>query len=200
MLHYMPAVNEAISLAKHSVSNVVVVQRGESAAASVKYELHPGRDHDFHQMVASSSTAECVPLLATAPLYTIYTSGTTGDPKGILRDNSHAVTLKWSMTAYYGTAPGECFFAASDIGWVVGHSYIVYAPLLHGCTSIMFEGKPVGTPDAATCQPVPSVPLIVSWAFCNSFDWVPCGGRKNSPSYPLPPNLCTQSSNVDRGQ
>ena len=82
--------------------------------------------------------------------YTIYTSGTTGDPKGILRDNSHAVTLKWSMSAYYGTAPGECFFAASDIGWVVGHSYIVYAPLLHGCTSIMFEGKPIGTPDAAT--------------------------------------------------
>lgn len=101
-------------------------------------------------MIASPSSADPVPLSANAGLYTIYTSGTTGDPKGILRDLSHAVTLKWSMDAYYGTAPGETFFAASDIGWVVGHSYIVYAPLLHGCTSVMFEGKPVGTPDAGT--------------------------------------------------
>jgi propionyl-CoA synthetase len=125
-------------------------RREEEAAASVEYDLRPSRDHDFAALVASPSRADPLPLSASAPLYTIYTSGTTGDPKGILRDNSHAVTLKWSMTAYYGTAPGETFFAASDIGWVVGHSYIVYAPLLHGCTSVMFEGKPVGTPDAGT--------------------------------------------------
>ena len=162
----MPAVNEAIDLAKHDVPSVVVVRREEEAAASVAYDLRPSRDHDFAALVASPSRADPVPLSASAPLYTIYTSGSTGDPKGILRDNSHAVTLKWSMTAYYGTAPGETFFAASDIGvrtqaichclrfldlfldlfltdclcsqWVVGHSYIVYAPLLHGCTSVMF--------------------------------------------------------------
>tara|TARA_B110000208_G_scaffold116360_1_gene142658 strand:+ start:1335 stop:3368 length:2034 start_codon:yes stop_codon:yes gene_type:complete len=147
-LPYMPAVNEALELASHDVPSVVVVDRLEEAAAAVAYELKPGRDHDFSSMVASASSAAPVPLSANDPLYTIYTSGTTGDPKGILRDNSHAVTLKWSMAAYYGTRPGEAFFAASDIGWVVGHSYIVYAPLLHGCTSVMFEGKPVGTPDA----------------------------------------------------
>jgi propionyl-CoA synthetase len=197
-LPYMPAVNQAIDLASHQVPSVVIVQRDEEAAAGVEYELRPQRDHDFKSMVDDASTrADCVALSASAPLYTIYTSGTTGDPKGILRDNSHAVTLKWSMTACecsycwsflflsvcpgsvsllllrpcllyshpvcpacllpmlagntdYGTAPGETFFAASDIGWVVGHSYIVYAPLLHGCTSVMFEGKPVGTPDAGT--------------------------------------------------
>ena len=147
-LEYMPAVNEALELADHDVPSVVVMQRTEEAAAGVEYALREGRDHDFASMVRSPSRAEPVPLGSNDPLYTIYTSGTTGDPKGILRDNSHAITLKWSMTAYYGTAPGETFFAASDIGWVVGHSYIVYAPLLHGCTSVMFEGKPVGTPDA----------------------------------------------------
>ena len=184
-LPYMPAVNQAIDLASFDVPSVVVVQREEPAAASVEYDLRPSRDYDFKSMVDSSSRADCVPLAASDPLYTIYTSGTTGDPKGILRDNSHAVTLKWSMAAYYGMAPGETFFAASDIGWVVGHSYIVCksshmlityrhpasplrlcrcqlylmllrlelladAPLLHGCTSVMFEGKPVGTPDAGT--------------------------------------------------
>jgi hypothetical protein len=112
----MPAVNEAIDLAKHDVPSVVVVRREEEAAASVAYDLRPSRDHDFAALVASPSRADPVPLSASAPLYTIYTSGSTGDPKGILRDNSHAVTLKWSMTAYYGTAPGETFFAASDIG------------------------------------------------------------------------------------
>jgi propionyl-CoA synthetase len=126
VLPYMPAVNQAIDLASFEVPSVVVVQREEPATAAVEYDLRPSRDYDFKSMVAdSSSRAECVPLAASDPLYTIYTSGTTGDPKGILRDNSHAVTLKWSMTAYYGTAPGETFFAASDIGWVVGHSYIV---------------------------------------------------------------------------
>lgn len=129
-LAYMPAVNQAIELASFKVSSVVVVQRDEIAAAGVQYELQPSRDYDFNSMVAGPSRADCVPLSASDPLYTIYTSGTTGDPKGILRDNSHAVTLKWSMAAYYGTAPGETFFAASDIGWVVGHSYIV-CELLH---------------------------------------------------------------------
>lgn len=147
-LPYMPAVNEAIEIAHVDVPAVVVVRREEAAAASVEYSLRPERDHDFKALVASSSPVEPVPLSANAPLYTIYTSGTTGDPKGILRDNAHCVPLKWSMSNYYGTEPGETFWAASDIGWVVGHSYIVYAPLLHGCTSVLFEGKPVGTPDA----------------------------------------------------
>ena len=110
-----------------------------------------GRDHDFAEAMAKARgrAIECVPVKATDPLYILYTSGTTGQPKGVVRDNGgHMVALKWSMQAIYGIDPGETFWAASDVGWVVGHSYIVYAPLLHGCASVLYEGKPVGTPDA----------------------------------------------------
>jgi propionyl-CoA synthetase len=115
--------------------------------------LVAGRDHDWQSLRDDALTyakkAECVPLAATDPLYILYTSGTTGRPKGVVRDNGgHMVALKWSMRNFYGVSPGEVFWAASDVGWVVGHSYIVYAPLLHGCTTILYEGKPVGTPDA----------------------------------------------------
>ena len=144
-LPYMPAVDEALDMAAHDVPHVVVAARPETTA---RYELKPGRNVDFRAFVAGSAPAPCARLASGDPLYTIYTSGTTGEPKGILRDNSHPLMLKWSMEHYYGTSPDETFFAASDIGWVVGHSYIVYGPLLHGATSIMFEGKPVGTPDA----------------------------------------------------
>jgi propionyl-CoA synthetase len=115
--------------------------------------MQPGRDHDWASLVADEKAkgrhAECVPVAATDPLYILYTSGTTGQPKGVVRDNGgHMVALLWSMRNLYGVEPGEVYWAASDVGWVVGHSYIVYAPLLHGCTSILYEGKPVGTPDA----------------------------------------------------
>jgi len=111
--------------------------------------MQEGRDVDWKQAVSNATPAECVPVAATDPLYILYTSGTTGIPKGVVRDNGgHAVAMKWSMKNVYNVDPGDVFWAASDVGWVVGHSYIVYAPLLHGCTTLMFEGKPVGTPDA----------------------------------------------------
>lgn len=108
----------------------------------------PGRDHDWRELAAGASPAECVPVLATDPLYILYTSGTTGNPKGIVRDNGgHLVALNWSMRNLYGVEPGETYWAASDLGWAVGHSYIVYGPLFHGNTTVLYEGKPVGTPD-----------------------------------------------------
>ena len=141
---YKPLLDGALELAKHPPECSVVVQRPEQPAPLAR----PG-DLDWEDFLAGATPADCVPVAATDPLYVLYTSGTTGLPKGVVRDTGgHLVALHWSLKHVYGMAPGETFWAASDIGWVVGHSYIVYAPLFLGCTSILYEGKPVGTPDA----------------------------------------------------
>jgi propionyl-CoA synthetase len=140
---YKPLLDEAISLASHKPERCIILQRPQHRAALV-----PSRDLEWQEAIAGAPSVECESLLATDPLYILYTSGTTGQPKGIVRDNAgHAVALKWSMKNIYGVEPGETYWAASDLGWTVGHSYIVYGPLLHGCTTILYEGKPVGTPD-----------------------------------------------------
>lgn len=144
VVKYKPLLDEAIELASHKVSSVVIKARPEAEAT-----LIDGRDLDWDTAVASAEAADCVPVSATDPLYILYTSGTTGQPKGVIRDNGgHAVAMHWSMGNIYNVQPGDVFWAASDVGWVVGHSYIVYAPLLKGCTTVVYEGKPVGTPDA----------------------------------------------------
>lgn len=146
IVKYKPLIDAAIGLSPHKPSSVLILQRPQSPC-----DLIAGRDEDLLEAEAAATPHGCVSVEATDPLYILYTSGTTGAPKGILRDNGgHAVALHNSMSMVYGVNPGEVFWAASDVGWVVGHSYIVYAPLLAGCTTVLFEGKPVGTPDAGT--------------------------------------------------
>jgi propionyl-CoA synthetase len=141
---YKTLLDDALQIAGAEKTPCMILQRNQ-----LKADLIPGRDVDWDQAVAKTRPVDCVPVAATDPLYIIYTSGTTGKPKGVVRDNGgHAVALRWSMEAVYDTKPGDVYWAASDIGWVVGHSYIVYGPLLQGCTTIVYEGKPVGTPDA----------------------------------------------------
>ena len=143
IIPYQPLVEGAIALADHKPEHVVVLQRPQH-----RWDLKPGQ-LDFAEQLDKASPVDCVPVEATDPLYILYTSGTTGEPKGVVRDNGgHLVALKWTMKNVYDINPGETFWAASDVGWVVGHSYIIYAQLMHGATTVVYEGKPVGTPDA----------------------------------------------------
>ncbi|MCH8871894.1 AMP-binding protein, partial [candidate division KSB1 bacterium] len=144
VIPYKPLLDQAIEIASAKPERTIIFQRPQLEATMII-----GRDLDWSELMAGAEPVDCVPVTATDPLYILYTSGTTGIPKGVVRDNGgHVVALKWSMKNIYGVDGGEVYWAASDVGWIVGHSYIVYAPLFKGCTTILYEGKPVGTPDA----------------------------------------------------
>ena len=146
VVDYKPLLDGAIEIASHKPEFTVILQRPEKEAPLV-----PGRDHDWHAFQKDAPLADCMPVEGNHPVYILYTSGTTGAPKGVIRQTAgHLVALNWTMKNVYNVNPGEVFWAASDVGWVVGHSYICYAPLIHGNTSVVFEGKPVGMPDAGT--------------------------------------------------
>ncbi|MFT5397465.1 MAG: propionyl-CoA synthetase [Gammaproteobacteria bacterium] len=144
VIEYKPIVDAAIEIATHKPERCIVLQRPQAEAT-----MQTSRDIDWQQAMEKASPADCVPVKGNDPLYILYTSGTTGKPKGVVRENGgHAVAMKYSMTAIYDIDPGDVYWAASDVGWVVGHSYIVYGPLIHGCTTVLYEGKPIMTPDA----------------------------------------------------
>ena len=143
LIPYKPLLDDAIEMAQYKPEHCVVFQRPELSA-----QLLNERDHDWIEIMNHAEPVSCIVMKSTDPLYILYTSGTTGKPKGVVRDNGgHAVALKWSLTNIYDVNPGDVFWAASDIGWAVGHSYSVYGPLMQGCTTILYEGKPVGTPN-----------------------------------------------------